>query len=137
MLERDQLVAALAGLVGKAAAFEPQHLARRRALGNGQHDRAFRRRHLDLGAEHRFLERDRQGQADVLAVASEKRVACDLDGDDGIAAPAGPSWPWPASRILVPLSTPLGSFRSTVLPPASVIRCGFNVAASTNGTFNR
>ena len=32
---------------------------------------------------------------------------------------------------------PLGSLRSIVLPPASVTRCGFSVAASRNGTFSR
>src|SRR5688500_1372045 len=86
----DQLVAALAVLAGEAAALEAQHLARGRALGDGYHDRPLGRGNLDLGAEHRLLEGDRKGQADMLAVAGEEGMRRDLDRDDRVAAPARP-----------------------------------------------
>ena len=85
-LKLDQLVAALAVLAGEAAALEAQHLARGRSLGDGQHHRAFDRRHLDLGAEHRLVERHRQVEADIVAVADEEGVRRDLDRDDRVAA---------------------------------------------------
>ena len=43
----------------------------------------------------------------------------------------------PDNRIWVPVSTPLGSFTSMVLPSPSVIRCGRNAAASSNDTARR
>ena len=57
-------------------------------LGIGQHHRSFGRRHLHLGAQHRFLERDRQLEPDIVPVAGEKAVRRDLDRDDRVAAPA-------------------------------------------------
>src|SRR5689334_21396265 len=78
---RDELVAALAVLGRKTAAFEAQYLARGRALGDAQHHRSFRRGHLHLGAEYRLLERDRQLEPDVGAVAREEAMLGDLDGD--------------------------------------------------------
>ena len=106
-------------------------------LGIAQHHRPVDRRHLDLGAEHRLVERDRQVEPDIVALAPEEAVRLDRDGDDRIAIAAGPGWPWPARRILVPSSTPVGSLMSSVLPPASVTRCGFSGAASSNGTVSR
>src|SRR6476469_6572075 len=88
-LDRHELVAALAVLGRKAAALEPEHLARGRALRDREHDRPFGRRHLDLGAEHRLLERDRKLHANVRALALEEAVRSDLDRDDRVAAPAG------------------------------------------------
>src|SRR5437762_216863 len=89
-LDRYELVAALPVLGGEAAPLEPQHPSGGRALRNRQHDRPFRSRHLHLGAEHRFLERYGQIEADVGPVADIEAVRCDLDRDDRIAAAAWP-----------------------------------------------
>src|SRR6185437_692620 len=88
-VDRHQLVAALAIPAGEAAALETENLARARSLGDRQHYRAFGRGDLDLRSEHRLLQSDRQGQADVGAFAGEEAVRRDLDGDDRVAAATG------------------------------------------------
>ena len=106
-LDAHQLVAALAVLGGEAAALEAQHLARRRPLGNGQHHRPFGRRHLHLGAEHRFLQRDREIQANVVAFAREEAVRSDLDRDDRVAASGRPFLTLAGEPDLGPVLEPL------------------------------
>src|SRR5688500_17629878 len=92
----DELVAALPVLAGEALALEPQHLARARPLGNAQHHRAVDRRHPHLGAEHRFVERHRQIEADIVAFATEEAVRLDRDGDNRVAIAARPRLALPA-----------------------------------------
>src|SRR5688500_13009644 len=83
-----ELVAAMAVLGGEALALEPQHLARARPPGNAQHRRAVDRRHPHLGAEHRLVERYRQIEPDIFALAAEEAVRPDGDGDDRVAVAA-------------------------------------------------
>ena len=63
-------------------------------------DRAVERRHAHLAAEHRLVERDRQIEPQVVAVALEQRMRRDRDRDQRVAAaPPGPGRPCPFSRI--------------------------------------
>ena len=93
----DELVAARAALGGEALALEPQHLARARPLGDAQHHRPVHGRHADLAAEHRLVDRDRQIEPDIVALAAEEAVRLDLDGDDRVAI-AGRARPGPGRR---------------------------------------
>src|SRR6185369_1866598 len=93
--DSDELVAPLAVLGDEPAPFEAQDLPRCRPLGNAQHHRSVGCRHLYLGTQHRFLEGDRELQADVGALARVETVRRDLDGHDRVAA---------ATRSLLPLA---------------------------------
>ena len=53
---------------------DAQHLAARRARRDPHRHLAVERRHLHVGAERRFRERDRQLQREVVAAAAEQRV---------------------------------------------------------------
>ena len=86
--QRDELIAAPAILLVKALALQAQRLARAAPLGDRQHDGALDGRHLDRTAQHRFVQGDRQVQADVVAVAGEEGMGADLDRDDRIAGAA-------------------------------------------------
>src|SRR6185295_1940410 len=82
----DQLIAALPVLAGETAALEAQNIARARPLGDSEHDGTLGRRDLHLRPKHRLLERNREGQPDVVALAGEEAMRLDLDRDEGVAA---------------------------------------------------
>src|SRR5262245_17808889 len=75
---------ALVGARG-ALAFEPQHGAGIRGLRDGHADRPGRGGDVELRAQHRFRQTDRQLEVDVVALASEERVRPHLDLDQSIA----------------------------------------------------
>ena len=69
---------------------------------DGKLDRAVERRHAHLAAEHRLVERDRQIEPQIGAVALEQRMRRDRDGDQQIAGrAAGPGSPWPLQPDLL------------------------------------
>src|SRR5262245_4255015 len=53
--------------------------AARRARRDGQRDRTFDGRHLDLGAQHRFRDRHGQFQLDVLAGAAQMGIGAHVE----------------------------------------------------------
>src|SRR5262245_13081632 len=65
---------ALPALVLEALALETEGAAAAGAGWNGQFDRARQRRNAHLAAEHRLVERDRQLQPQIGAVAREQRM---------------------------------------------------------------
>ena len=81
------------------------------------------RRHAHLGAEHRFVERDRQIEPHVGAFEREHRMRRDRDGDQSVAGRRpGRRMPWPLSLICWPLARPAGILTSTSLPVGSRTR---------------
>ena len=64
-----------AALGGKAFALEPERAARAGVGRDRQFDRAVERRHAHLRAQHRFVERHRKLDAQVVAVALEQSDA--------------------------------------------------------------
>jgi endonuclease/exonuclease/phosphatase (EEP) superfamily protein YafD len=68
-----------------AAPAQPQDLARAGAFRHGQVHRPVDGRRLDLAAEHRLVERDRQVDLDVVAGAAERRMRRDGDRHERVA----------------------------------------------------
>src|SRR5436190_7776980 len=63
-----------------AAALDAERASRLGAGGDLQcHDASVERRHLDLGPECRFGERDRHGEEQIPALAVKQIVGCDVD----------------------------------------------------------
>ena len=65
----DQVAAAAVARRRHAALAQPEPLSRLRARRHPQPGRAVERRHLDLRAERRLVDRDRHRQVQVVAVA--------------------------------------------------------------------
>ena len=81
-------------------------------------------RHAHLLAHHRLVHRDRQIEADIVAVAREEAVRLHLDRHDRVARAARPRSPGRRAASGCRSRRPAGSFRSIVLPSARVMRCG-------------
>ena len=76
--QRDELIPARSVDTGETFTFEPKHFARTAARRECQHNRTFDRRHFHFGAVNCLVERDRQIEPDIVAVAAEKSVRCDV-----------------------------------------------------------
>ncbi len=84
-LGRDQQVAAVAVPVGQSLALQTQALARAHASRDLDLALALKGWNADLGAEHGFIKRQRQIEADVVVFHREQLVRQDLDGHQSIA----------------------------------------------------
>src|SRR5690606_37419426 len=92
-------------LVAPAAAVQPrqpppahaQHPAGLRAGRDLEPRCPLHRRHLDLGAERRLAERDRERVVEVGAIADEARVFLHLEHDHDV-----PTRPAPHARVALP-----------------------------------
>src|SRR5262249_7411660 len=122
--------AALPSLGLEPLALQAERAAAARSRRYGEIDRAGKRRHAHLGAEHRFVERHRQFDAQVAAVAVEHRVRAIVTEIRTSHAPPGPGSPCPRSRICWPSSRPAGIFTSTSLPLGRCTRFVVPLAAS-------
>src|SRR5262249_5833801 len=88
----SEQVALLSVPRGKAPAFEPKRPARTGAGWNRELDGALERWHPDLGAQHRFVERDGKLEPQVCALTHKQRMLCDGHGDQKIADTAAIPW---------------------------------------------
>ena len=90
------------------------------------------RRHPHLAAERRLIQRDRQVEPQVVALAAEDRMRRDRHGDQRIAGRAARPRciPWPLRRIVWPSASPAGIFTSTSLPLPRRTRREVPLAAS-------
>src|SRR5262245_133259 len=85
-VHRYELVArAAVGAVVHALAFEPKYASRAGALRDGDLDATRDGWHLDLGADHGFIERDRQLEGDIVARALELLMRTHTHFDQRIA----------------------------------------------------
>src|SRR6202165_1964569 len=81
----DEQIADSAGRLRQPLALEAKGPAARGILRYRQFDRAAQDRHANLAAEHRFIQRDRQIDAQIAAVDLEERMRHDTDRDQEIA----------------------------------------------------
>src|SRR6266567_8639176 len=84
-LEGDIFVAPAACAPGGTFAAQSKHGSGVGVLRYRHGHRARRRRHLDLGPEHRFAKRDREVEMDVVALSFEIGMRAHRDLDQGIA----------------------------------------------------
>src|SRR5689334_15828336 len=84
-LQRHILIAMAALRFRDTLALQSQHGAAIGALGDREHYGAGRCRRLDLAAEYRFRERDRQFDADIVIVAREYGMRAHFNLDQRIA----------------------------------------------------
>ena len=116
-------VAAPPGGARHAPALQAQGRAGVGAWRDGQRHRAVRRRRLDLAAQHRVGDRDRQVHHQVVALAPEDRVRPDRRARSARRRRRPrPGAPWPFSRSTWPSDAPFGMVTSSVRPSEKAIR---------------
>ena len=122
-----------AALGGQSLALEAEGAAAAGAGGIGELDRAVERRHADLAAEHRLVERERQFEPQIGAVALEQRMRRDRDGDERIAdRVAGRAAPAPSAGSAGRRRGRPESSTSTSLPVGRCTRRDPPLAASAS-----
>ena len=103
-LDHEVAAAPVAG--GRHAALaQPEPLTRLRAGRHAQARVAFERRHIELGAERRLVDRDRHHDVQIVTFATKERMRLDVHGDVEIAALLrrfGPACPLPGTRMRAP-----------------------------------
>src|SRR5260370_9201745 len=97
----DEQVACTAARFRQSLALEAKGPAARGVLRYRQLDRAAERRHANLAAEHGFIQRDRQINAQVPAVDLEERMRRYIDRYQEIARPVA------GRRLALPLQPDL------------------------------
>src|SRR5436190_8759818 len=83
----DEQVASRARRLRQAFALEAKNPAAGSVFWDRKFDRAAERRYANLAAEHGFVKRDRQIEAQVTAFDLEVRMRANIDCDQEIAGP--------------------------------------------------
>src|SRR3546814_476265 len=121
----------------EALALQTKGPARWRPGRNGQHHRAFDRRHLHLCAQHRLIKPHRQFETHIIALALEERVRANVDRHQRIAIAARPRLALPRQAHLPAAFDARRQFEIDRLAVGQRHPWGLSIAASSNGTCSR